>query len=150
MSKASLLDYINNELGELTRDPSIAKSGSNLEQAIVNSYNSSQEKLKGKHKSRIFDLYLDAQDVDEDQVQRYLSGVKNLQQAPYLTTESGWLRELASRTSSWHQKNVFWSNQYKAGEGELFDVLANAFGLIGGGITTFVGVATGTPEAEKH
>ena len=147
MSKASLLDYINNELGELTRDPSIAKSGSNLEQAIVNSYNSSQEKLKGKHKSRIFDLYLDAQDVDEDQAQRFLDGVKYLQQAPYLTTESGWLRKLASRTSSWHQKNAFWSNQYKKGDGELLDILANVFGFFGGGITTLVGVATGTPEA---
>ena len=148
MSKASLLDYINNELGELTRDPSIAKSGSNLEQAIVNSYNSSQAKLKGKHKSQIFDLYLDAHDVDEYQVQRFLNGVKHLQQAPYRTTESSWLRKLANRTSNWHQKNTYWWNDRK-GEGAagVLDVLANVFGLVGGGITTIAGLATGTPEA---
>ena len=103
VEKASLVNYITN-IGELTQEPAIAKSGSELETAVVSSYEAQRANLKGLHNTKIFDMYVEAEDIDKDQIRRYLAGLKNLQEAVYHTNENSWLRKLAHTTSSWRSK----------------------------------------------
>lgn len=125
--KASLLIYINNELRESTREPAITKAGSDLELAIISSYQAQQGNLRGLHKTRIFEMYLEAEDIDRDMIGRYLEGLKGLQTAVYHTSESSWLRKLAHKTEKWHEKGYHRNHLLPY----LTDAMAVAVGLFG-------------------
>lgn len=144
--KSSLLGYIDEGLVKLTREVTIGKSGSDLEKAVVSSYEAVQEDLKGSHKTDIFDIYLDAKDIDKDQVRRYLDGLKSLQKAPYKKKESSWLNKRLYKTSDWYEKSPHFNGitgSFADKHGiKVATSLASAMTVLGFEIT---GIITGEP-----
>ena len=157
--KSSLLEYLQIEISELTKEPVVTANASELEKAVVSTYKPLHEAVKDSHKTGIFEIYLDAKDIDRDQVRRYSAGLEKLQRAPFKVKESSWLRKLAHRTSEWRKEKSretekrnkerrYWypHGEYIYSDVELSDIL-NVLGGLGGFITTLVGVTTNTPEA---
>src|SRR3989344_1053757 len=158
--KSSLLEYLQIEISELTKEPVVTANASELEKAVVSTYKPLHEAVKDSHKTGIFEIYLDAKDIDRDQVRRYSAGLEKLQRAPFKVKESSWLRKLAHRTSEWRKEKsretekLNKERRYSYPNGEYYyfsdvepsDIL-NVLGGLGGFITTLAGVATNTPEA---
>jgi len=120
--KSSLLAYI--KTGNFDKEPNIRKTGKDLEATVSNYHPRLKEIFDGRNE-KIFDIYLDAKDIDEGMMKTYLNEMGRLSKVPYKEHKNSWLRKLRKSGHEYFR--------YQDGVSEPFTVI----GLLGGGVTAF-------------
>jgi hypothetical protein len=145
--KNSLVDYLDSEVPKLVVAPTIRKSNEQLEYSVFEyrKYIQELEKLCREQKG-VFDIYLDAGDIDEGHVKEYSRGLKQFGKKPYKVNGNGIIRKVLNRTSKSFHNNFDNVSTPDAQWGDNYVVFINCLGSIGGIVLTCAGLIRRSPE----
>lgn len=106
MIGGSLISYISSLSNQMNEMPNIGLEKDELEIAVAQSYLALKDDIKGikKRHDNIFDVYLETNSFNTNNLELYLNGIDSLEKAPYKIKGNSQLRKVAYKTSSWYHK----------------------------------------------